>query len=241
MSLRPTRRRSHNTTTRKIPAGRVNNREQAYMIECCKPVQHEGMNVELLVVGAHNGTKINHIIQVAKDRGAVVLVEPIPFLAKQLRDNLRGVPNLYFVRGCVAPVSGPTTFFAPKPEANSVAAYGDQLGPLNQDHAAGHNPDFKQYVDPIEVQGITFTDLIDEMKITSIRHLLTDTEGYDCILLQTFPFSRIRPQTITFEFKHADGVNKVGKNLALLLLKLDALDYNVHVIDAENLHAVSRP
>jgi len=198
------------------------------------------MHVEMLIVGAHNGSKRKGDILASKERGAVILIEPIPYLFAQLEKEFTGVPNIHLVQACISTTSGPQEFYAPKPEANNIAAYGDQLGSLRSDHAAEHHQDFSSHVEKIQVPGITFGELIDRFRIASIRFLLTDTEGYDCILLQTFPFLKLRPKRILFEFKHADGTFIVGRNLALLLLKLDALEYFVRVIDSENLLAVSK-
>lgn len=198
------------------------------------------MYVELLVVGAHNGAKLRNDILACKDKGPVILIEPIPYLFAQLESTFKGVPNVFPLQACISPTSGPQEFFAPKPEANTVAGWGDQLGSLRADHAVQHSPDFKEHVEKIEVLGISFQDLTDRFSITRLNYLFTDTEGYDCILLQTFPFLKLRPKVITFEFKHADGTFTVGKNLALLLLRLEAFEYTVKVVDSENLRAFSR-
>lgn len=198
------------------------------------------MDVELMVVGAHDGTKLRNAILAAKDRGAVVLVEPVPHLFAALERSFGDVPNVFLQRVCIAPVSGPVAFHALRPADGAGADWGTQLGSLRPNHAARHDPQLADRVERIRVDGVTFTDLIGRLGIVSIRHLLTDTEGYDCVLLQDFPFLRVRPKVITFEFKHADGTFTVGRNLALLLLTLEALQYEVKVLDAENFRAVSR-
>jgi FkbM family methyltransferase len=198
------------------------------------------MHVELLVVGAHNGIKLEREILKRKDRGAIVLVEPVPFLFAQLQARFADVPNIFLAQACVAPRSGPTVFFAPRPEAGALVPGCDQLGSLRSNHALRHDPGLKDHIERIEVEGVTVAELVDRFQITSLQHLLTDTEGYDCVLLQEFPFLKLRPKTITFEFKHADGAFTVGRTLALLLLKLDALGYVVRAVDSENFHAISR-
>ena len=194
----------------------------------------------MLVIGAHNGSKLKDNILASKERGPVLLIEPVPYLFSQLRAEFGDVPNVFLLPACISTRSGPQEFFAPRQEANQVAPWGDQLGSLRSDHAARHHDAFKSHVETIEVQGITFGDLIDRFQIKSINVLFTDTEGYDCILLQTFPFLKLRPKKILFEFKHADGTFIVGPNLAHLLLKFDALDYFVRVIDSENMLAISK-
>jgi hypothetical protein len=42
------------------------------------------MRVELLLVGAHNGSKQKNAILAAASRGTVILLEPVPYLYDQL-------------------------------------------------------------------------------------------------------------------------------------------------------------
>ena len=79
--------------------------------------------------------------------------------------------------------------------------------------------------------------MVNAENISSIDVLFTDTEGMDAELLPTFPFSRITPNRLIFEFKHSDGFMRVGLKLASLLNFLDLRGYRVSVLDAENMIA----
>ena len=56
------------------------------------------------------------------------------------------------------------------------------------------------------VPGFDWNDLFRTHGVVSIGHLITDTEGLDCTLLQRFPFDRLKPLLITFEHCHCDPV-----------------------------------
>ena len=77
-------------------------------------------------------------------------------------------------------------------------------------------------------------------KIESIGTLFTDTEGFDSIILPTFPFSRMVPDNIVFEYKHSDGVFNIGRKFGKLISLLDKLGYNIRVADMENCVASRR-
>jgi hypothetical protein len=64
--------------------------------------------------------------------------------------------------------------------------------------------------------------------------------GYDARLLGVFPFHRLHPRQIAFEYKHSDGTFNLGRNLGSLLILLDSLDYSVRVVDPENMYAQKR-
>jgi hypothetical protein len=131
-------------------------------------------------------------------------------------------------------------FFAPSPGSNAVAPWGDQLGSMNQDHASLHHPAFAAYVSEIAVDCVTFKDLEVKYKIESIGTLFTDTEGFDSIILPTFPFRRVVPDNIVFEYKHSDGVFNIGRKFGMLICLLDKLGYNIRVVDMENCVASRR-
>jgi FkbM family methyltransferase len=133
------------------------------------------VNLELLIVGAHSGSVLKKSILDRASRGPVLLLEPVPHLFSQLSLEYGNVRHVYLEQKCVAKKSGKVSFFAPSPDAKSVARWGDQLGSMNPDHALLHNPEFANHMTSVEVDAITFEDLIAAYKIASIGTLLTDT------------------------------------------------------------------
>jgi FkbM family methyltransferase len=198
------------------------------------------LRVELLMVGAHNGSKQKNAILGAASRGTVILIEPVPYLYDQLVQTFGSINNIHIEQICVAEKAGKVAFFAPSPGSNAVAPWGDQLGSMNRDHASLHHPAFAAYVSEIAVDCVTFKDLVMKYKIESIGTLFTDTEGFDSIILPTFPFSRVVPDNIVFEYKHSDGVFNIGRKFGTLICLLDKLGYNIRVVDMENCVASRR-
>jgi FkbM family methyltransferase len=195
------------------------------------------LHYSLVVIGAHDGSKTEGLVQQSIGQGSVLLVEPVPFLFARLRSRYDGQANVILRNIVVSPRGGDVDFTAPKETANTAIGYGDQLGSMIADHAVHHDAGMAAHVETIRLRSESFETLIDSAAMSSIDILLTDTEGMDAELLPTFPFAKIRPRHIIFEFKHADGTHRVGRQLAALLVLLDDLGYAVRVLDVENLIA----
>jgi FkbM family methyltransferase len=193
------------------------------------------------MVGAHTGAKTEGVIRKAATTGAVLLIEPVPFLFKKLTSRYAAVPNVTLRNIAVSKIDGEIEFTAPTETANSIAPWGDQLGSMIASHATAHDPRMLQHIGIIRTQASSFETLIREENVSSIDILITDVEGMDAELLPTFPFSRILPKQIFFEFKHSDGFFRVGRKLANLLNILDSLNYHISVVDSENMFATLHP
>lgn len=198
------------------------------------------MHYSLVLVGAHNGAKTLPLIKESALLGRVLLVEPVPFLCEALRAAVKDIPNVSVANVCVALEDGMVEFSAPTARANEVLPGADQLGSMNSSHAAAHSQQLAGCFEVLAVESRTFASLLRDYDVTSVDTLFTDTEGYDCELLPDFPFDRVRPRVIVFEFKHSDGPFRVGPKLAGLLLRLEALQYDVSVLDVENMVATRR-
>jgi FkbM family methyltransferase len=195
------------------------------------------MHFNLVVVGAHDGSGMESLVQDAEATGHVLLIEPVPFLFNRLKSRYANLTKVIARNVAISTKDGEVEFTAPKETANFISPYGDQLGSLAPDHAILHDERMSQHVEVIKVQASSFRTLLEAEQISSIDLLFTDTEGMDCELLPTFPFSVIIPKRIIFEFKHSDGTVRVGRKLANLLVFLDDRGYRVRVLDAENMLA----
>lgn len=107
-----------------------------------------------------------------------------------------------------------------------------------KDHALVHGKSFGNLIEQIAVQTLTFEDLFALYELESVELLITDTEGLDAKVIQTFPFELTKPRQILFEFKHSDGFLSIGRNFSDCLLKLVDLGYQVSPVDEEDCLAV---
>lgn len=199
------------------------------------------MHYALVLIGAHDGSKTTGLVADAAKMGPVLLVEPVSWLFARLTTRYGANPNVRLCSSVIAEADGEVDFYAPEPAANDVAPFGDQLGSLNPQHAVAHDARFSEKITATRLMACTIASLFQQHDVSSIDTLVTDTEGYDARLLAKFPFDQIKPRQICFEYKHSDGVFHIGKYFAQLLLSLDAQDYKVRILDAENCLAVRQP
>lgn len=196
------------------------------------------MHFSLVVVGAHDGSRMDELVGRAALAGEVLLIEPVPFLFERLKAHYAGRPNVRFRNNAIAARDGEVEFYAPRETANSVVFFGDQLGSLKSHHAQAHHVDLSPHVDAIVAQALRYETLVEMEGISSLDLLLSDTEGMDADLIPTFPFVRVTPKRIIFEFKHTDGTNRVGRRLAGLLIFLEDRGYQINYLDGENFIAI---
>lgn len=197
------------------------------------------MKCSLVMVGAHSGAKTEQLIRESAELGEVILIEPVPWLFEQLQSRYAGHPRIHLLNICVSERDAETMpFYAPRPSANELHPWGDQLGSMNPTHAVDYFAGYKDHIEEIEVKGVTFETLLRTFEIDYIDLLFTDTEGFDAKLLDMFPFLKLRPAKILFEHKHSDGVDHIGKNFGHLLFTLEKFGYRTRVFDVENCLAV---
>lgn len=196
------------------------------------------MQYSLVLIGAHNGHKTQPLVERAASIGPVLLVEPVPWLFRDLAQRYLGRESIHVLQAAIAEAdSEQVSFFAPDESANEIRSYGDQLGSLNPSHAIRHDPGFSAKISEIKVAAFSFKSICKQFGISSIDTLMTDTEGYDAKILATFPFRNMRPRRILFEHVHCDGVFHIGKHFAYLLIALEIHGYRTQILDGENCQA----
>ena len=172
----------------------------------------------LVIIGAHDGSKLGHIVHKAAAHGKVLLVEPTPYLFKRLKAKYSQNPQVELFNAAIthAKNAAKIDFFMVEDEASGLRRYGNQLGSLDPNHAQNHLEGFGNFVKRITVDATNFEELFKLYQIKSIDVLITDTEGSDVGILKDFPYQFIKPRLILFEHKHSDGTSNIGPNYASL-------------------------
>lgn len=193
------------------------------------------MKYSLILIGAHNGTKSRQLVEKASARGPVLLVEPVPWLFDSLRKMHGDNPAISLLNAAVIDREvEEVSFYAPTPNASRVANYGDQLGSLNALHAGSIHKAFESVIEKINVPAISISSLLIKFAVSEIETLFTDTEGFDARSISTFPFEKLKPNHIVFEFMHSDGTLNIGRNFAQLLMILSDNNYKVRVLNGDD-------
>ncbi|SVE38464.1 uncharacterized protein METZ01_LOCUS491318, partial [marine metagenome] len=151
--------------------------------------------IELVVIGAHNGSKIEKLIR--NTTGKVILVEPVRDLFVKLRSRFNDLSNVAFCNYGVSSITAIKDFYRFNSEeiingelvkkklerhSRELASFADELGSLKEEHINSH---YKVYnINPAEynikesIQFLSFADFAKTNQIEYINTLQIDTEGH---------------------------------------------------------------
>lgn len=192
----------------------------------------------IIQIGSHVGNTLNDpIFNVIDDDTTLILVEPVPYLFEQLKNNYNkktiNNQNIFFINKAVSNFVGEINLTVPSEKNNfsELPSWASQLASVDPFHALGHINNL--LVETITVKTTTINQIVSDYNITHIDLLHTDTEGHDFTILMNYNF-HIKPQNIMFEHKHMDGLLTVGSNYLQLSNKLFSLGYKQIHHDSED-------
>jgi FkbM family methyltransferase len=183
----------------------------------------------IIQIGSHVGNTCNDpIFNIVNNNTKLILVEPVPFLFEQLKNNynnkFKNNHNITFINKAASNFIGEIEMTIPseKNDFSKFPSWASQLASVNSDHATGHISDL--LVEKIHVKTTTINEIVKEHNIKEIDLLHTDTEGHDYTILMNYNFE-IKPKIIMFEHKHMDGLFTIGIKYDELSNKLLSLGY----------------
>ena len=196
----------------------------------------------LVVIGAHFGVWLNDdLSKFAKEN--ILLVEPVPYNYKKLKERFINSSNIHICTNAIFSAHKISNFYFVN--ENSISKLGKHwasgIGSFNKSHILDHRTKrFKieeKDIDEIEIEFITFDDLIKKYFIKSINKLQIDVEGAEYEILNSIDYKKINIGSIQFESKHFDGTFKEGVKLEEIKKKLISEGYKLNQIDDENILA----
>ena len=196
----------------------------------------------LVVIGAHSGIWLAPLFEEYKNQN-ILLVEPVPYNIELLKDNTSKFDNITIETSAISNVVETQKFYFVKPESvkNLGKHWASGIGSFNKQHILDHrNKRFsvtESDIEEIDIQYLTFLDLIKKYSILSIDTLQIDVEGAEYQILNSIDFAKTSIQKIIFEFKHFDGTFKEGPKLKSIKEKLINYGYFLTEIDNENILA----
>ncbi len=196
----------------------------------------------LVVIGAHSGLYLKDLVNEYQDRN-VLLVEPVPYNYEILNSEYKDNRKITICKNAIIDKSKKDFFYYVKKE--SIAKLGkhwaSQIGSFDKNHILNHRNkrfDVKEDdIETIEIEFITFDDLIQKYSIKSIDKLQIDVEGAEYKIMNSINFQKIEINKIFFESKHFDGTFVEGKKLQEIEEKLKSNGYKIQKIDKENILA----
>ena len=196
----------------------------------------------LVVIGAHSGFYLKDLVNEYQDR-KVLLVEPVPYNYEVLDSEYKDDPKITICKNAIIDKSKKDFFYYVKKESITKLGkhWASQIGSFDKNHILNHKNkrfDIKEDdIETIQIEFITFDDLIQKYSIKSIDKLQIDVEGAEYKIMNSINFQKIEINKILFESKHFDGTFIEGKKLKEIEEKLKSNGYKIQQIDKENILA----
>lgn len=197
-------------------------------------------SIHFFQVGSHIGnTQNDHIYSTNVQDKHMILIEPVPFLFEQLKQNYLDkslMNDIEFLNIAVSNVDSEITLYVPsvKNDFSRFPSWASQLASCIEGHIQNHCLGMK--VDKIAVPCFRLNTLIQQRNITHIEYLLVDTEGHDYDILMDLDFNLCKPIHIIFENKHMDGICQRGKKYNDLIKRFIEYGYKIISEDGEDTH-----
>ncbi len=196
----------------------------------------------LVVIGAHSGLYLKKLISEYQDKN-ILLVEPVPYNYKILDSEYKNDPKIIICKNAIIDKSKKGFFYYVKKDSITKLGkhWASQIGSFDKNHILNHKNkrfDIKEDdIETIQIEFITFNDLIQKYSIKSIDKLQIDVEGAEYKIMNSINFQKIEIKKILFESKHFDGTFIEGKKLQEIEEKLKSNGYKLLQIDKENILA----
>jgi len=176
---------------------------------------YKSPHIDYLQIGAHiDDTHNDPLYPQTMENKNILLIEPVPFLYNILKHNYQNrIRNneIEFLNIAVSDHDGTLNLVAPSKDndfdahpffLNQMASTTDRY--IKYFHFQERYPNFK--FEQITVPCRTLNTIVKDRGITSIDHLIIDTEGHDETILRAFDFQQVRPKRITFENFYMDDI-----------------------------------
>ena len=196
----------------------------------------------LVVIGAHSGLFLKDLVSEYQDQN-ILLVEPVPYNYEILNSEYKDNPKITICKNAIIDKSKKDFFYYVKKESVTKLGkhWASQIGSFDKNHILNHKNkrfDIKEDdIETIQIEFITFDDLIQKYSIKSIDKLQIDVEGAEYKIMNSINFHKIEINKILFESKHFDGTFIEGKKLQEIEEKLKSNGYKLQQIDKENILA----
>ena len=196
----------------------------------------------LVVIGAHFGVWLKDKISEYKDK-EILLVEPVPYNYKILQNNYSKQHNILICTNAVFSENKTQNFYFVKEDSIHKLGkhWASGIGSFEKQHILDHkNKHFKvteDDIEKIEVEFITFDNLVDKYEIKSIDSLQIDVEGAEFEILNSIDYKKVNIKNLQFESKHFDGTFSEGTKLESIKQKLINNGFKLTQLDKENILA----
>ena len=200
-------------------------------------------NFGLVVLGAHTGEYLKDLIK-NYINSKILLVEPVPYNFELLEKEYKAFENIIVCKKAILNCRKKDNFYYVKKDSITKLGkhWASQIGSFDKNHILNHkNKRFKiqeEDIQQIDIEFITFEDLMMKYSINLIDKLQIDVEGAEYEIMKSIDYKNIRINKIIFEAKHFDGTFIEGKKLQEVKEILISNGYTLKKVDKENILAI---
>ena len=200
-------------------------------------------NFGLVVLGAHTGEYLKDLIK-NYINSKILLVEPVPYNFELLEKEYKAFENIIICKKAILNCRKKDNFYYVKKDSIPKLGkhWASQIGSFDKNHILNHkNKRFKiqeEDIQQIDIEFITFEDLMIKYSINLIDKLQIDVEGAEYEIMKSIDYKNIRINKIIFESKHFDGTFIEGKKLQEVKEILISNGYTLKRVDKENILAI---
>jgi FkbM family methyltransferase len=160
-------------------------------------------NIRFVQIGSHDGVKNDPIHAYIRQYGwQGVLIEPIPAIFEELKQNYEGVPNLIFEMVGIADTDGTLDFYHLPLEFDD-SNWLQQIGTFDRkaiEFNLAVRPDLLPHITSTEIPTLSLKTLFNRNHIEQLDLLMLDVEGLEWRILKQLQDLTIRPQYLYFEW-----------------------------------------
>jgi FkbM family methyltransferase len=188
--------------------------------------------MKIIQIGSNNGNDSvrQFITENQNNIDLVVLVEPIPFILDQLKENYKNFNNIFIENIAIS-----------DDEFEKFTLYYEEgsnyeLSSFRKQHLIDCNCSLEK-IKSIDVDCLTINQLFEKHNIDTLDYLHIDTEGLDVHIISSIDFNKFKINNIIFEIIHADGTQQMETNYTETIEYLKKLGYNLSQLDGMNIKA----
>jgi len=187
-------------------------------------------NFKFIQIGACDGKFADPLYQfIKKYNWEGVLVEPVPYYFKQLKENYKDSNNLTFVNKAISDKNEMSKMFTINPSGlKTLPEWAKGISSLHLDRNAldekywtegrgrvhldkGYSYELlKPHINEINVECITVEQLLNETKFHNFDLIQIDAEGHDYTILKQLDFKKHNPKIIHFEYANLKPEEKTS-------------------------------
>lgn len=157
----------------------------------------------VLQIGANDGEQADPVAYFIRKHGwRAVLVEPVPSIFAQLRQNYAGCADINFVNAAISAQDEVRAFYYLDDPRDELPAWARGLGSFLRDEVVNHQVpgrNILDYLRQIDVPCLALASLLAQHHVDRVDVLVIDTQGYDHHIVKQIPFDRIRPRIVIYE------------------------------------------